>query len=58
MTALICSVALAVAGGAGVNAVSIAHANGTHLTNSASTQTPPTPIGDAGAADSKPLKPP
>lgn len=39
MTALICCVAMAVAGGAGANAVSIPHANATHLTNRASAQT-------------------
>lgn len=46
MTALIFCVALAVAGGAGANVVSIPHANVTHLTNRAPMQTttqPPSP---------------
>lgn len=44
MTALIYCVALAVAGGGRVNAVSIQHANATHLTNRASMQTTTPPI--------------
>lgn len=54
MTALICCVALAVAAGPGANAVSIPHANATHLTNRASMQAitlsppplPPLPLPD------------
>ncbi len=63
MTALICCVALAVAAGAGANAVSIPHANVTHLTRRVSmlttTHYPISPCTSQRhcAADSKLLKP-